>query len=160
MINSRLRARSIAAGVIAVLAAGGAAVPARAGINASAGFSVGGVLPVAKAQYFEIGPPGTASLYTPSMHDGRFTLSASAQGADLGQIVTRTSFSDCPPELPNPVLQIVVTGPRSSADVTLHVQGTSRAPDGSPVVFNQTTGQSTGVVSTLSETQLLKQCSE
>lgn len=159
MIHSRLRARSVAAGVIAVLAAGGAAVPARAGISASAGFSAGGVLPVAKAQYFEVGPPGTASLYTPSMHDGRFTLSASAQGSDIGQIVTRTSFA-CPAATPNPVLQIVVTGPRSSADVSLHVQGTSKAPDGSPVAFDETTGQSTGVVSTLSETQLLKQCSE
>jgi hypothetical protein len=159
MINSRLRVRSIATGVIAVLAAGGAAVPARAGISASASFSASGVLPVAKAQYFEVGPPGTAAFFTPSMHDGRFTLSAAAQGSNLGQVVTRTSF-DCPAETPNPVLQIVVTGPRSSADVSLHVQGTSKAPDGSPVVFDQTTGQSTGLVSTLSETQLLKQCSE
>ena len=159
MINSRLRGRSIAAGAIAVLAAGGITVPARAGLNASASFSASGALPVAKAQYFEVGPPGTASVYSPSLHDGRFDLSVATQGSSIGQVVTRTSFA-CPPETPNPVLQILVTGPRSSSDVSLHVQGISKAPDGSPVVFDETAGQSTGVVSTLSETQLLKQCSE
>jgi len=159
MLSFRSRARLIAASALTVFAAGGLAVPAQAGLDASASLSASGVLPVAKSQYFEIGPPGTASLYTPSLNNGRFDLNVAAQGSNVGQMVTRTSFA-CPPENPNPVLQILVTGPRSSADISLHVQGTSKAPDGSPVVFDETRGNSTGTVSTLSETQLLKQCSE
>jgi hypothetical protein len=159
MISSRLRARAAVAGALALFAAGGIAVPAQAGLDASASFSTSGPLPVAKAQYFEVGPPGTASFYTPSLHDGAFSLAVTGQGSSIGQVVARTIFA-CPADAPNPVLQLVVTGPRASADISLHVQGTSKAPDGSPVLFDQTVSQSTGVVSTLSETQLLKQCSE
>jgi hypothetical protein len=159
MISSRPRARWITAGAIALLAVGGIAIPAQAGLDASASFSASGALPVAKAQYFEAGPSGTASLYTPSLRDGSFSLSVTGQGSSIGQVVARTNFP-CPADAPNPVLQLVVTGPRSSAGISLHVQGLSKAPDGSPVVFDQTVGQSTGVMSTLSETQLLKQCSE
>jgi hypothetical protein len=54
----------------------------------------------------------------------------------------------------------VATGPRGSADIALHVHGTSKAPDGAAILFDQTVSNGTGIVSTFSETQLLKQCSE
>ena len=159
MTVSRLRVRPVAAAAIALLAAGGLAVPAHAGIDASASFDASGALPVAKAQYFEVGPSGTASLYTPSLHDGQFALHVAAEGSGIGQVVARTNFA-CPADTPHPVLQLVATGPRGAADITLHIQGTSKAPDGTPILFDQTVNNGTGVVSSFSETQLLKQCSE
>jgi len=159
MTVSRLRVRPIAAAAIAVLAAGGLAVPAYAGLSASASFDARGPLPVAKAQYFEVGPSGTASLYTPSLHDGQFAVHVASDGSGIGQVVARTDFA-CPANTPHPVLQLVATGPRGSADIALHVQGTSMAPDGAAILFDQTVSNGTGIVSTFSETQLLKQCSE
>jgi hypothetical protein len=159
MTVSRLRVRPIAASALALLAIGGLAVPAWAGLNVSGSFDASGALPVAKAQYFEVGPPGTASLYTPSLHNGQFAVHVAAQGSEVGQVVARTDFA-CPADAPHPVLQLVATGPRGSAGIALHVQGTSKAPTGEPMVFDQTVSNGTGIVSTLSETQLLKQCSE
>jgi hypothetical protein len=159
MTVSRPRVRPIAAAAIAVLAAGGLAVPAHAALDVSASFDASGALPVAKAQYFEVGPSGTASLYTPSLHDGQFAVHVAAQGSGIGQVVARTDFP-CPADTPHPVLQLVATGPRGSAAVGLHVQGVSKAPDGTPITFDQTVNNGTGIVSTFSETQLLKQCSE